>query len=275
MHDAVAGRVAVYFLSNLPLIDHAIRSSDLLEVSTAEPPVAYLPQHLFTRLGLKGVEQREKESGYSSIHYILRFKDGFVDVPERPWWELQVRTVAEHVWAELHHILGYKPEKRTYFAVRKQFQIVSGQLHAIDEHFNLLYEELSRFQVEGSYDDDDPLNAENIAAVLSELGIGCAQNQVDGLLRLLHSRKVDSVLRLREVGIPANIERIRNAYRQHAGRDANDFEVVACLAAIVGAGTDAERVEAIHLQLDYLNSWEELKRAMREGEERARGSGGT
>lgn len=259
MGDAVAGRVVVYFLTHLPLIDKELRYSETLEISAVDPPVAYLTQDLLERMGLNHIRRMTKESGYASIHYIVRFRSSVVPSKERPWFELQVRTLAEDVWGEIEHCLGYKPNKRTSFAVRKQFQIISSQLMAIDEHFNLLYEELTRFQEEAIFRDADPLNAENLPAVLSELGITCAQREIDGLLKLLISRGVQTVGQLREGGDSRTLDVISKAYKNLEGRLPTHFELIAAIAAAQGMQEESEITEAIKAQIDFLKAWEKLK----------------
>ena len=71
MRDALGARIIVYFLANLPMVDHALRHSDVLEISSADPPVAYLSRELWERFSLKHVRLERKESGYASIHYIV------------------------------------------------------------------------------------------------------------------------------------------------------------------------------------------------------------
>lgn len=259
MSDAVAGRVVVFFLSHLPFIDKELRRSDDLEISSENPPIAFLSRDLLERLGLTAIQRGHKESGYASVHYNVRFRSSVIPTSQRPWFELQIRTLAEDVWGEIEHILGYKPNKRTSFAVRKQFQIISSQLTAIDEHFNLLFEELSRFQEEGLYRDESPLNAENLPAVLNEIGIGCAQKQIDGLLKLLASRSIETVGGLRSEATHERLEAIRSIYSSSEGRQPNDFEVVASIAAIrlLTKGKDIE--EAVRSQIGFLKAWEKLK----------------
>lgn len=260
MPDAVAVRIVVYFLSNLPLIHHEILHTEVLEISEEHPPVAYLREDLLQRLGLTELKRITKDSGYASIHYILRLRQSKVPKEERPWFELQVRTVTEHVWGEIEHILGYKPNKHTSFAVKKQFQIISSELTAIDEHFNLLFEELSRYQQEVTYRENDPLNAENLPAVLSDIGVGCAQKEINGLLKLLNSRGIESVGILTSIASPELIDVIRNTYRAYERRSPDNFEIVASLAAIHSINDESLIIAAIKTQIDFLNAWEELKR---------------
>src|SRR6266851_5171850 len=113
MWDVIGGRIIVFFLANMPLIDHELKSSARLELHPTTPAVAYLGRELFGSLALDGLDRRDKDSGYTSIHYYVRFRDSKVPKEQRPWLEIQVRTLAQHCWGEIEHVLGYKPSKRT------------------------------------------------------------------------------------------------------------------------------------------------------------------
>ena len=108
MTDALGARLVVYFLSSFPLIDHEVRQSGDFDVLTDYPPVAYLMDGLDAPLN--NIRRQAKQSGYASVHYVLRLRDSRLPLEQRPWFELQVRTMVEDVWGEIEHILGYKPE---------------------------------------------------------------------------------------------------------------------------------------------------------------------
>ena len=198
----------------------------------------------------------------------MRLKQSVVPADQRPWFELQVRTLVEDAWGEIEHVLGYKPEKRTSFSVRRQFQLISRQLGVIDEHFNFLHSELTRLQEEVKYDESDPLNAENLPPELATMGLGCAQSEIDGLLKVLISRKIPTVSALRQVATPRRVDLIRNTFWNVEGRPPKNFEFVAHLAALVGCDDEGEQIARIKEQIDFLKGWESIKRAedMRIGE---------
>lgn len=260
MQDCFGIRVIVYFLSQILFVDREIRTNPAFEVSTDHPPIVYLSEDLHRRLALNHIERKDKESGYASVHYMVRLRESQISKDKRPWFELQLRTMAEDLWGEIEHILGYKPGKRTSFAVRKQFRIISRELEGIDEHFNFLFEELLRFQEESSYNDTDPLNAENLPPVLSEIGIGCSQREIDGLLKLLFSRGMESVGQLRAVATNRILEMIRNTYRQQEGRHPINFEIVANLANLQDVDNEEEVIRRIRSQIEFLKVWEKVKR---------------
>ena len=76
-----------------------------------DDPLAYLPKPVVSRIPLTTFADDqifEKDSGYTSVHYVVRHTA--TTTRDSPWFELQVRTLAQHVWAEIEHLLGYKPE---------------------------------------------------------------------------------------------------------------------------------------------------------------------
>jgi len=258
IHDALGARVIVYFTSQLRMIDLEIRNSGDFEISTVKPPVAYLGSHLQEELGLTHIERRRKHSGYASIHYILRLSSPAVQNTENPWFEIQLRTLCEDLWGEIEHVLGYKPQKRTSFAVRQQFRIISRSLEAIDDHFNFLYEELSRYQHDAVIADSDPLNAENLPAVLREMNVGCAQGEVDFILRNLGSRGITKTGDLRNVGTDARIDAIRDVYRSVERRDPLNMEIAANLANLVGVPHTEDITDRVRAHISYFKTWSQM-----------------
>jgi len=259
MHDTIGVRVLVYVLSHLPLVDRELRGSDVFEISSEEPATAYMSASQVRLLGLDHLVQREKESGYSSVHYILRLRSSVVPERDRPWFELQVQTVTQELWSVMEHHLGYKPGSRTNVAARRQFTILAKMLNAIDEHFTLLYEELNRFQEEASYEADDPLEAENLPSVLAEFGIACAQRDINNILKFLTSRGVDTVDDLRGLATPRRLTIVRNTYLSVVGRPPVSLEVIATLAAMRGAPDEAEEIRRVKAQIEYRGAWDSIR----------------
>lgn len=259
MHDTIGVRVLVYVLSHLPLVDRELRGSELVEVSSVEPPTAYMSANQVRLLSLEHLEQQEKESGYSALHYTLRLRDSAVPLDRRPWFELQVHTITQDLWNAMEHHLGYKPGSRTNVAARRQFKILAKMLWAIDEHFNLLYEELNRFQEEASYEEDDPLEAENLPSVLAEFGISCAQRDINNILKFLDSRGVSTVRELRGLATSRRLAIVRNTYLAVTGRLPANLEVIATLAAIRGAPDESAEVQRVKSQIEYRGAWDSIR----------------
>jgi putative GTP pyrophosphokinase len=259
MEDAIGVRVIVYFLSHLPLIDRELRSMSLVELSTTRPPIAYLGDHQSELLSLDHIQRVEKSSGYCSIHYTLRLRDSQVPPDKRPWFELQVRTLTMELWSTMEHHLGYKPSRRAHFAAKRQFKLLSKMLGAIDEQFNFLYEELNRYQEEATYEDRDSLTPENLPSVLAEVGVSCAQRDINNILKFFFSRGVESVRDLRVLATPDRLEMVRNTYLSITGRLPQNLEVIASLAAVRGSQSVEEETRRIRNQIAYRGAWDAIR----------------
>jgi hypothetical protein len=72
------------------------------------------------------------------------YPDSYTDVS----FEIQIRTVLQHAWAEIEHDLGYK----TVFAVprdiRREFSRVAGLLEIADESFSRIREATAEYELE-------------------------------------------------------------------------------------------------------------------------------
>lgn len=254
MTDTIGIRVVVYFLRHIPLIDRDFRSSGAIEIVEDEKPVAYMSAEQARILSLQHLEQKEKQSGYRSVHYYARVKTSHLPFEQRPTFEIQVRTAVQDLWSTLEHHLGYKPIKRTHSTAKTRLRILSNMLEAIDEDFNFLYEELNRSQDEQEYSASTFLSAEVLPSVLAEVGINCNQRDINNILRLLYSRGIEKVRQILDLATPRRLEIIRNTYVSVAGRDPVNLEIIATLASIYGATDDDEEIQRIKLQIDFLST---------------------
>ena len=128
LEDVLAARIVVYFPHQLTWIDSILRTSDALELHPNILPKSFHDASTLRRLGLDSTlfdARDRKVSGYSSLHYVARFKESALPTAQaRIWFEVQVRTVAEELWGEIEHHIGYKAEQRTAFSVQRQFRVI-------------------------------------------------------------------------------------------------------------------------------------------------------
>ena len=75
--------------------------------------------------------------GYLSLHYIcsLPFHSGFPEEICGIKFEIQIRTVLQHIWAEIEHDLGYKSTFGVPRPIRREFSRVAGLLEIADKEF--------------------------------------------------------------------------------------------------------------------------------------------
>jgi ppGpp synthetase/RelA/SpoT-type nucleotidyltranferase len=81
--------------------------------------------------------------GYRSLHYVCAVPGG--PHPEFRF-ELQLRTVLQHAWAEVEHDLGYKAHDAVPEQIRRRFSRVASLLEIADQEFVSIRRDLLRYQ---------------------------------------------------------------------------------------------------------------------------------
>lgn len=259
MQDTIGLRIIVYFSSQLSIIDRELRNSSFFELDENTPPEAFFDPEKLNRLGLSHIENKQKESGYTSIHYMARLKKSSVPSVDRPVFEIQVRTLAQELWSELEHVLSYKPGTRPNLSAKSRFQILSREISVIDEHFNLLYEELIHNQGIVEYKDSDILTFENTPKVLSEIGIQCALTELNPILKTLFSREINTVGKFLKIASPLRLTTIRNNYVSITGHAPNNIDMISTLSILNNLGSKELEIEQIkaHIHFQNLNADQE------------------
>jgi len=87
----------------------------------------------------------ENKMGYASIHYVAKFTESRTNLEDFKdftgiYFEIQVRTILQHAWAEIQHDKMYKktniPKK-----IKRRYYLVSGLLEVADNEFQSLHSE--------------------------------------------------------------------------------------------------------------------------------------
>lgn len=84
--------------------------------------------------------------GYRSLHFVCRVATG--DDPRLPRelrYEIQVRTMLQHAWAEIEHDLGYKSDDSVPAAARRRLNRLAGLLELADQEFLAIRRELADY----------------------------------------------------------------------------------------------------------------------------------
>lgn len=119
--------------------------------------VAYLLRREFSVVPALSVDKREpgspNEFGYQSLHLILEFSDARAALPEYGRFagirfEVQLRTVLQHAWAEIEHDIGYKSAIDLPKPVRRRFAMLSALLELADGEFQRIRQGLTDYQEE-------------------------------------------------------------------------------------------------------------------------------
>ncbi|MFE9745980.1 GTP pyrophosphokinase family protein [Saccharothrix saharensis] len=89
--------------------------------------------------------------GYLSLHYILGLNEKRASLVEyRKYgglqFEVQIRSILQHAWAEIEHDLGYKAKSVLPPKLRRRFSRIAGLLEIADDEFRSLRDEISKYE---------------------------------------------------------------------------------------------------------------------------------
>lgn len=91
--------------------------------------------------------------GYRSFHLVARLNNSRESLPE--WaaykgvdFEIQIRSVLQHSWAEIEHDLGYKSSGTVPATVRRRFARLAGLLELADAEFDAVSKQIEEHQRE-------------------------------------------------------------------------------------------------------------------------------
>lgn len=99
----------------------------------------------------KGRRYRYDQFGYTSDHYVVRAPEDWFSVPtfqafSRLQAEIQVRTLAQHMWAATSHKLQYKQEESVPEQIRRAIHRISSLLELVDEEYDRLLTERDNYR---------------------------------------------------------------------------------------------------------------------------------
>ncbi|WP_418641356.1 GTP pyrophosphokinase [Sulfurimonas sp. ST-27] len=85
--------------------------------------------------------------GYKSIHYVASLDKSRLKLPEYKQYigkcfEIQVRTILQHAWAEIEHDRNYKFTGKLPLDIGRRFKILAGVLEMADREFNNISNEI-------------------------------------------------------------------------------------------------------------------------------------
>jgi putative GTP pyrophosphokinase len=98
----------------------------------------------------KNDELGDNKVGYKSVHLICRLKEDRLRLPENLKYhslsfEIQVRTILQHSWAEIEHDRSYKFAKVLPKELKRRLMLLSGTLELVDREFNQLSREIDEY----------------------------------------------------------------------------------------------------------------------------------
>ncbi len=91
--------------------------------------------------------------GYLSLHYVAKHCARRSELRENRAFsnfkfEIQIRSLVQHAWAEMEHDLGYKSQQAIPRPLRRRFARLAGLLEIADDEFCGLRDELAKYTSE-------------------------------------------------------------------------------------------------------------------------------
>jgi ppGpp synthetase/RelA/SpoT-type nucleotidyltranferase len=132
--DAIGVRVITYYRDAVdPVVSQLKRSLEINQRDSVDKRSV---------LGLR-------QFGYRSVHLIARLKPGkgltaAHEVLRDHWFEIQVRSILEHAWAEIDHEIVYKSGIEQPNPFLRRFAALAGGLEVLDNEFLTLRGERDR-----------------------------------------------------------------------------------------------------------------------------------
>lgn len=159
LDDFVGMRLILLFRRDLIAVDELLRAA--LNIRSSEDTSLRLADTQF---------------GYQSQHYIVEVPANWLKIPS--WGdlggirvEIQVRTLAQHIWAAASHKLQYKHEASVPLPLRRSINRASALLETVDLEFDRLLEERSLYVHDQMKHEnaETPINVEVVGSVLTEV----------------------------------------------------------------------------------------------------------
>lgn len=194
--------------------------------NTVEDIASLIESHLSVDFS-KSVDKRKSGDsshfGYRSLHYVCSLKNPRPDPQSSAagsiQFEVQIRTILQHAWAEIEHDLGYKSEESIPQEFRRRFSRLAGLLEIADAEFSSIRESLQEYErvIQQKYGQKDrrlEVNRFSLECFLREpvvteieqkfadrIGVSLSNEHFfpEYLLRMLHAVGIVSISDLREI----------------------------------------------------------------------------
>ena len=117
--------------------------------------IAKIIQEEFSVDSVESVDKRVFDEpdrfGYLSLHFIAKINPERMQLTEyrrfsEMRFEIQIRSILQHAWAEIEHDLGYKSSIGVPANVKRRFARVAGLLELADSEFQLIRQSLADYE---------------------------------------------------------------------------------------------------------------------------------
>jgi len=133
--DLAGVRVITYFDSDAKKVSNTL--SNLFETD---------PEHSVDKSEQLGIDR----VGYRSVHFVTKFSKDRCKLPEYQrfegrYFEIQIRTILQHAWAEIEHDRNYKFSGVLPPEIQRRFKVLSGVLELADREFDSISKSIDEY----------------------------------------------------------------------------------------------------------------------------------
>jgi ppGpp synthetase/RelA/SpoT-type nucleotidyltranferase len=121
-----------------------------------------------------GARLKQDQFGYSSLHFVVKAKREWLCLPTFAnvgdlQAEIQIRTVAQHIWARASEELQYKREADIPSEMLRGIYRVAALLETVDLEFERVLEQRERYRSTVNVSGTQSLDVDSLEVVLDEL----------------------------------------------------------------------------------------------------------
>jgi GTP pyrophosphokinase len=136
VHDLLGIRIITFFPDEVDAVAQVIEREFAVDPANSVDKRAALDPDRF---------------GYLSLHYVAALSPQRAQLTELKRFadqrfEIQIRSILQHAWAEIEHDLGYRDAQAVPRSILRRFSMLAGLLEMADAEFERLRDEVSEYQ---------------------------------------------------------------------------------------------------------------------------------
>lgn len=161
VHDLLGVRVVTYFPDAVDRVGDIVASTFIVDEANSTDKRKLLEPDRF---------------GYLSLHYVVSLDASQPQVLAAEAvagrkFEIQIRSLVQHAWAEIEHDLGYKSPTAIPREIRRRFSRLAGLLEVADDEFCCLRDDIGkrRSKIGASVADGTaPVHGDSVAVLIDQ-----------------------------------------------------------------------------------------------------------
>ena len=161
VHDLLGVRIITFFPDEVDVVSDLVERQFAVDRDNSVDKRALLDPDRF---------------GYLSRHYVACMDDDRTRLAEHARFadqkfEIQIRSILQHAWAEIEHDLGYHSVEAVPNEIRRRFSRLAGLLEIADGEFQAIREDVKAYQgsISGEVEESPdlvPVNRDSMAALI-------------------------------------------------------------------------------------------------------------